>query len=118
LPSILGSAEYERELFLIQGYAQRGRKLRKDTDRVPEPVPMWRAEKGKKEDDPFFNTHLYLNRGWVDTLTIFYVAKMDASFSILQAISDYMTTCRVATSKKSISSSNLPTQNQTIYTRK
>jgi hypothetical protein len=49
--------EYKRELFLIQGYAQRGGKLRKDKDGVPEPVPMWRAKKGKKEDDPFLIKH-------------------------------------------------------------
>jgi hypothetical protein len=53
LPSILGSTEYIRELFLIQGYARRGQKLRKDKDGVPEPVPMWRAKKGKQEDDHF-----------------------------------------------------------------
>jgi hypothetical protein len=46
---------------------------------------MWRVKKGKKEDDPVFNIQFYLNRG-VDTLTIFYVAKMDASLSILKAI--------------------------------
>jgi hypothetical protein len=30
LPSILGSTEYKKELFLIQGYARRGKKLKKD----------------------------------------------------------------------------------------
>jgi hypothetical protein len=54
LPSILGSTEYKRELLFIQGYAQRGVNMRKDKDGVPEPVPMWRAKNGKKEDDPFF----------------------------------------------------------------
>jgi hypothetical protein len=73
LPSILGSTEYKRECFLIQGYARRGKTWIKDKDGVPEPVPTWRAKKGKKEDDPFFNTDFYLNRGWVDTLTVFYV---------------------------------------------
>jgi hypothetical protein len=29
LPSILGSTEYKKELFLIQGYARRGEKLKK-----------------------------------------------------------------------------------------
>jgi hypothetical protein len=54
---------------------------------VPEPVPMCRAKKGKKEDDPFFENTILLERGgWVDTLTMFYVAKMAAPFSILQAI--------------------------------
>jgi hypothetical protein len=27
LPSIMGSTEYKKELFLIQGYARRGKKL-------------------------------------------------------------------------------------------
>jgi hypothetical protein len=86
LPSILGSTEYKRELFLIQGYAQIGKTLIKDKYRVPEPVPMWRSKKSNKKMILFLNTHFYLNRGWVATLTMFYVAKMDASFSILQAI--------------------------------
>jgi hypothetical protein len=29
LPSILGSTEYKKELFLIQGYARRGKKMQK-----------------------------------------------------------------------------------------
>jgi hypothetical protein len=36
LPSILGSTEYKKELFLIQGYAQRGGKR----NGVPETIPM------------------------------------------------------------------------------
>jgi hypothetical protein len=85
-PSILGSTEYNRELFLIQGYAQRWGILKKDNDGVPEPVLMWRAKKEKKKMILFLNTQFYLNRRWVYTLTMLYVAKMDASFSILQAI--------------------------------
>jgi hypothetical protein len=54
LPSILGSTEYKKELFLIQGYARRGEKLKKDKSGLPEAIPMWRAKKGSKKDDPFF----------------------------------------------------------------
>jgi hypothetical protein len=87
LPSILGSTEYKRELFLIEGYAQRGKISRKDTDGLPEPVyPCGEGKKAKNKMIHFLNTQFYLNRGWVDTLTMFYVAKIDASLSILQAI--------------------------------
>jgi hypothetical protein len=54
LPSILGSTEYKKELFLIQGYARRGKKLEKNENGVPEAIPMWREKKEKKKDDPFF----------------------------------------------------------------
>jgi hypothetical protein len=60
LPSILGSMEYKKELFLIQGYARRGKTLKRDKDGVPESVPMWRAKKGKTEDDPFFEHTILL----------------------------------------------------------
>jgi hypothetical protein len=60
LPSILGSTEYKKELFLNQGYARRGKKLKKNKDGVPEAVPMWRAKKDKKEDDPFFEHTILL----------------------------------------------------------
>jgi hypothetical protein len=86
LPSILGSTEYKNELFLIQGYAQGGEKLKKNKNGVPEAIPMWRAKKEKRKMILFFNTQFYLNHRWVDTLITFYVAKTDASFSILQAI--------------------------------
>jgi hypothetical protein len=86
LPSILGSTKYKEELFLIQGYARRGKKLKKTKMGVPEEMPMWRAKKDKKKMILYLNTQFYLNRWWVDTFTMFYVAKMDASFSILQAI--------------------------------
>jgi hypothetical protein len=54
LPSIMVSTEYKKELFLIQGYARRGKKLKKDKNGLPEAIPMWRANKGSKTDDPFF----------------------------------------------------------------
>jgi hypothetical protein len=54
LPSIMGSTEYKKELFFIQGYARRGEKLKKDKNGLPEAIPMWRAKKGSKTDDPFF----------------------------------------------------------------
>jgi hypothetical protein len=60
LPSILGSAEYKKELFLIQGYARRGKKLNKDNNGLPKPIPMWRAKKGSKPDDPFFEHTILL----------------------------------------------------------
>jgi hypothetical protein len=60
LPSILESTEYKRELFLIQGYARRGGKLKKTKNRVPEAIPMWRAKKEKKKDDPFFKHTILL----------------------------------------------------------
>jgi hypothetical protein len=85
LPSILGYTEYKKELFFIQGYARRGKNLKKNKDGVPEAIPVWRAKRTKKSI-LFFNTQFYLNRRWVYTLTMLYVAKMDASFSILQAI--------------------------------
>jgi hypothetical protein len=44
------STEYKKDLFFIQGYAQRGGKLK---NWVPEAIPMWRAKK-KMKDDPFF----------------------------------------------------------------
>jgi hypothetical protein len=44
LPSILGSIEYKKEVFLIQGYAQRGEKMKKKNG-LPESIPMWRAKK-------------------------------------------------------------------------
>jgi hypothetical protein len=62
LPSILGSTEYKKELFLIQGYAQRGKNLKKNKDGVPEAIPMGRAKKDKKKMILFFNTQFYLNR--------------------------------------------------------
>jgi hypothetical protein len=49
LPSIWGSTEYKKELFLTQGYARRGEKLKKDKNGSPEAIPMWRAKKGKKQ---------------------------------------------------------------------
>jgi hypothetical protein len=54
LPSILESTQYRRELFLIQGFVRRGGKLRKDKNGVPDPVPMWKASRGKKDDDYFY----------------------------------------------------------------
>jgi hypothetical protein len=46
LPSIMGSTEYKKELFFIQGYARRGKKLKKDKNGLPEAISMWRAKKG------------------------------------------------------------------------
>jgi hypothetical protein len=63
LSSILGSTKYKKELFLIQGYARRGKKMKKDKHGVPEPVPMWRAKKSKKEDDHFFEHTILLEPG-------------------------------------------------------
>jgi hypothetical protein len=60
LPSIMGSTEYNKELFLIQGYARRGKKLKKDKNGLPEAIPMWRAKKGSKPDDPFFEHTILL----------------------------------------------------------
>jgi hypothetical protein len=40
--------------FLDSGICTKRGEMRKDKDGVPEPVPMWRADRGKKEDDPFF----------------------------------------------------------------
>jgi hypothetical protein len=54
LPSVLGSTEYKKELFFIQGYARRGGKLKKNKNGIPEAIPMWRAKKGKHKDDTFF----------------------------------------------------------------
>jgi hypothetical protein len=51
LPSIFSSTQYKRELFLIQGYVRRGGKLRKDANGTPDPVPMWKWSKGKKDED-------------------------------------------------------------------
>jgi hypothetical protein len=48
------STEYKKELFLIQGYAIRGGKMKKYKNGLPEALPMWRAKKGSKKDDPFF----------------------------------------------------------------
>jgi hypothetical protein len=59
LPSILGSTEYKKDLFLIQGYARRGEKMKNNKDGVPEATPMWRAKKEKK-DDPFFEHTIIL----------------------------------------------------------
>jgi hypothetical protein len=58
-PSILGSTEYKKELFLIQGYARRGEIGKKG---VPEAIPMWRAKKDEKKTILFLNTQFYLNR--------------------------------------------------------
>jgi hypothetical protein len=60
LPSILGYTEYKKDLFLIQGYARRGKKLKKDKNGLPEAIPMWRAKKEKKKDDPFFENTILL----------------------------------------------------------
>jgi hypothetical protein len=80
LPSIMGSTEYKNELFLIQGYARRGGKLKKDKNGLPEAIPMLRTKKGSNKDDTFFNTPFYLSPRWVDTLITCYVAKTDVSF--------------------------------------
>jgi hypothetical protein len=60
LPSIMASTEYKKELFLIQGYARRGKKLKKDKNGLPEAIPMWRAKKGSNTDDPFFEHTILL----------------------------------------------------------
>jgi hypothetical protein len=60
LPSIMGLTEYKKELLLIQGYARRGKKLKQDKNGLPEPIPMWRAKKGTKPDDPFFEHTILL----------------------------------------------------------
>jgi hypothetical protein len=60
LPSIMGSTEYKKELFLIQGYARRGKKLKKDKNWLPEDIPMWIAKKGSKTYDPFFEHTILL----------------------------------------------------------
>jgi hypothetical protein len=66
-------------------YTKRG-ELKKDKDWVPEPVPMWRAKKGKKEDDPFFEHTIILELMVGRYSDHVLPSKMDASFSILQAI--------------------------------
>jgi hypothetical protein len=60
LPSILGSTEYKKELFLIQGYVRRGKKLRKNKNGLPEAIPMWRAKTGKNKNDPVFEHTIIL----------------------------------------------------------
>jgi hypothetical protein len=37
--------------------------MRKDKDGVSAPVPMWRAKKGKQEDDHFFELTILLEPG-------------------------------------------------------
>jgi hypothetical protein len=104
----LGSTEYKRELFLIQGYARRGGNLRKDTNGVLEPVPMWRAKKGKKEDDPIFEHTIILEPGvgrYID-----HVIRSKNGYPILNPASHLRLHFNL--------SSNSSTQNQTIYTRK
>jgi hypothetical protein len=64
LPSILESTKYNRELFLIQGYARRREKMRKEKHGLP--------------DDSFLSTKFYLKWGLVDTSTMLYAAKMAA----------------------------------------
>jgi hypothetical protein len=50
-------------LFFIQGYARRGGDFINNKDGAPEPLPMWRAKQGKKEDDPFFEHIILLEPG-------------------------------------------------------
>jgi hypothetical protein len=86
LPSILGSTEYKKELFLIQGYARREKKLKKNKNGVPEAIPMWRAKKGKNKDDPFLMHTILLEPSVGRYIDHILRSKTDASFSILQAI--------------------------------
>jgi hypothetical protein len=60
LPSIMGSTEYKKDLFLIQGYARRGKKFKKDKNGLPEAIPIWRAKKVSKKDDPCFEQTILL----------------------------------------------------------
>jgi hypothetical protein len=60
LPSILESTQYKRELFLIQGFVRREDKLRKDKNGVPDPVSMWKASRGNKDDDSFYDHNILL----------------------------------------------------------
>jgi hypothetical protein len=80
LPSILGSTEYKKKLFLIQGYARRRKKLKKTRLGYPNLYPCGEQKKEKTKMILFLNTQFYLNHQWVDTLIMFYVAKTDASF--------------------------------------
>jgi hypothetical protein len=55
------STEYKKELLLIQGYARRGEKSKKDENGLPEAIPMWRDKKGSQTGDPFFEHTILLD---------------------------------------------------------
>jgi hypothetical protein len=80
LPSIWGSTQFKKELFLIQGYARRGKKLKKTRMGYPKLYPCGEQKKEKTKMILFLNTQFYLSHRWVDTLITCYVAKTDVSF--------------------------------------
>jgi hypothetical protein len=45
LPSIMASTEYNKELFFIQGYARRGKKLKKDKNGLPRAIDVESQER-------------------------------------------------------------------------